>query len=52
MIQAKDKKCTDCDKQAVAFFPVFDPDITSYPYCRVCLDNRKLSLIMKLLDNL
>ena len=22
-----------CDKQAVAFYPVVDPDIPSHPYC-------------------
>lgn len=45
---AKDCKCTDCKKPAVAFFPVCDPDIPSYPYCRKCLDDRKFKLLLEL----
>lgn len=41
-IQASDCKCSECGKQAVAFYPAFDPDIKSYPYCRKCLDEKKL----------
>ena len=48
MEYAKDKKCCKCGEQAVAFFPVFDPDIPSYPYCRKCLDKVKLELLIKL----
>jgi hypothetical protein len=50
MIQANTKKCHEpkCKEQAVAFFPVCDPDIPSYPYCRKCLDKVKLELLMKL----
>lgn len=51
MIQAKDKKCTDCKNNAVAFFPVFDPDIPSYPYCRKCLDTRRISLLIAINKN-
>ncbi len=32
-MEAKDAKCCVCNKQAVAFWPVIDPDIPSYPYC-------------------
>ena len=32
-MEAKDCQCIVCGKQAVAFFPVVDPDIPSYPYC-------------------
>ena len=32
-MEAKDSKCCVCGKQAVAFYPVIDPDIPSYPYC-------------------
>jgi hypothetical protein len=46
--QAKDCKCSDCKKQAVAFWPVCDPDIPSYPYCRKCLDERKYKLMTRL----
>ena len=34
---AKDCKCYVCGKQAVAFYPVIDPDIPSTPYCADCL---------------
>ena len=46
---AKDKKCIDCNEQAVAFWPMCDPDIPFYSYCRKCLDKRKNDLMMKLL---
>ena len=46
MKKASNKKCVDCGKQAVAFFPAFDPDITSYPYCRECLEKRKIELLI------
>lgn len=49
MIYAKDCKCVDCDKQAVAFWPMADPDIPHYPYCRECLDRRKEKLMYELL---
>ena len=32
-MEAKDCRCCMCDKQAVAFYPVVDPDIPSHPYC-------------------
>lgn len=37
MANAKDCKCCVCGKQAVAFYPCVDPDISSYPYCPDCL---------------
>ena len=45
---AKDCKCVECGKQAVAFWPIVDPDIPSYPYCRECLDKAKHELMIKL----
>jgi len=48
MIKASDCKCCKCGKQAVAFWPVCDPDIPSHPYCRKCLDKEKRELIIKL----
>lgn len=48
MIKAKDKKCIKCGRKSVAFFPIFDPDIPSYPYCRKCLDKEKLELMIKI----
>ena len=46
-------KCVECGKQAVAFFPVCDPDIPAYPYCRECLDKVKMKLLIQLneIDN-
>lgn len=46
-LQASDCKC-ECGAQAVAFWPVFDPDIPSHPYCRKCLDDAKLHLLIRL----
>ena len=47
-IKAEECKCVECDKQAVAFYPCIDLDIPSRPYCRKCLDDAKLSLLMKI----
>ena len=32
-MEAKDCQCIVCGKQAVAMYPLIDPDIPSYPYC-------------------
>ena len=50
-MKASECKCCECGKQAVAFYPVRDPDIPSYPYCRACLDKMKMELAMKIWDN-
>ena len=52
-MKASDCKCCKCGKQAVAFWPVIDPDIPSQPYCRECLDKVKLKLLIELskIDN-
>jgi len=47
-MKASDQKCCICGKQAVAFWPVCDPDIPSHPYCRKCLDKAKMELMIKL----
>lgn len=47
-MKASECKCVECGKQAVAFWPVFDPDIPSHPYCRECLDKAKRELMIKL----
>lgn len=47
-MKATDCKCIVCGKQAVAFWPVCDPDIPSHPYCRECLDKAKMELMIKL----
>lgn len=46
MIEAKDCKCVECGKQAVAFWPLIDPDIPSQPYCRKCLDKNKAEVLI------
>lgn len=50
-MKASECKCCECGKQAVAFYPVFDPDIPSYPYCQECLDKAKMELAMRLWGN-
>lgn len=45
-MKASDCKCCKCGKQAVAFWPVMDPDIPSYPYCRKCLDKEKMKAMI------
>lgn len=50
LIYAKDCKCVKCGKQAIAFWPIIDPDIPSHPYCRKCLDKEKDKLLNKLLN--
>lgn len=31
--KALECKCCKCDKQAVAIYPLIDPDIPCFPYC-------------------
>lgn len=50
-MKASDCKCCECGKQAVAFWPVYEPDIPSYPYCRACLDKAKMELAYMLWGN-
>ena len=45
-MNASECKCCVCGKQAVAFWPVIDPDIPSHPYCRECLDKEKNELLI------
>lgn len=47
--KASDCKCCVCGQQAVAFWPVIDPDIPSNPYCRKCLDKTKAAVMRELL---
>lgn len=48
-MKASNCKCCVCGKQAVAFWPVIDPDIPAHPYCRKCLDKVKAETIAKIL---
>ena len=50
MKKASDERCCVCGKQAVAYWPVFEPYIPAYPYCRECLDKAKEELMFKLLE--
>ena len=47
-MKAEECKCVMCGKQAVAFFPIIDPDIPSHPYCRKHLNEAKLELAVAL----
>lgn len=47
-MKASECKCIECGQQAVAFWPVIDPDIPSHPYCRQCLDKAKARMIIEL----
>lgn len=46
-MKASECKCCQCGKQAVAFWPVIDPDIPSAPYCRECLDKAKTRVLIE-----
>jgi len=48
MRYAKDEKCVECGKQAEVFYPMIDPDIPFYPYCRKCADEAKIKLMIRL----
>ena len=48
IIYAKDCQCCVCGRQAVALWPVIDPDIPAFPYCRECLDKVKMKLLIQL----
>jgi len=45
-------KCYDKKKEIPAeiFWPVFDPDIKSFPYCKPCLDKEQLKLMIQLYE--
>jgi hypothetical protein len=49
-VHAHDCECCQCGAQAVAFWPVVDPDIPSSPYCRTCLDAAKDKALLQMLD--
>lgn len=51
LIKASSLKCSKCVEKAVAFWPVFDPDIRSYPYCRKCLDAVKERLLVAIMHS-
>ena len=47
-MKATECKCIVCGKQAVAFWPIVDPDIPQNPYCRKCLDKTKEKLMFEI----
>ena len=47
-MKISESKCIKCGEQAVAFWPVIDIDIRSFPWCRTCLDKEKIKFLMKL----
>lgn len=49
MMKASECKCCICGKQAVAFWPVIDPDIPEHPYCRECLDKEKIKAYFEII---
>ncbi len=38
---ARDYQCSDCPEQAEVFWPIVDPDIESFPFCRECVETQK-----------
>jgi hypothetical protein len=50
VVQAKDCKCCECGEPAVCFWPIVDPDIPHHPYCRKCVEDAKIRLLIKLQD--
>ena len=47
-MKASECKCIECDKPAVAFWPLIDPDIPAQPYCRECLNKQKIKLLVSM----
>lgn len=45
-MNASECKCCECGKQAVAFWPLIDPDIPAHAYCRACLDKAKIEVLV------
>ena len=43
-MEAKDCQCIVCDKQAVAMYPLIDPDIPSNPYCADHLEKAMIDM--------
>lgn len=48
---AKDCKCCKCGNDAIAFWPMIDPDIESKAWCRKCLDIAKYDIIQRIINN-
>ena len=48
VIRADECKCCVCGQQAYAFWPAIDPDIPSRPYCRRCLDQIMVKIMLEI----
>lgn len=48
-MEARKCKCCVCGKQAYAFWPVIDPDIPSNAYCKKCLREQQMKVIVGVL---
>ena len=46
---ASECKCYICGKQAYAFWPAIDPDIPSHAYCKKCLQEQQMKVIIGVL---
>ena len=51
-MKASECKCIKCGQQAVAFWPIIDPDIPANPYCRKCLDREKMELLLHMIEKI
>lgn len=49
--KAKDYKCRDCDKKAVAWFPEYQEEAPPEPYCYEHLKKVKDDLIKRITGN-
>jgi len=51
MTKASDCICCVCHKEkAVAFWPMVDIDIPAHPYCKKCLDEAQLKVMIQLAE--
>ena len=46
-MKASELKCCRCGEPAVALWPLIDPDIPPQPYCRKCLNEAKVKVLME-----
>lgn len=50
-MKATDCKCIKCGEPAVCLWPFVDPDIQSHPYCRKCVEEAKMRLMLAIYEN-
>ena len=49
-IYAKDFKCCKCGAQAETFWPCIDPDIKSHPFCKKCVQEEQVKVMIAIAD--